>query len=126
MMVSNLDKAIEKNEKYLQALRMVKEVSEIEARNVYDIAFQKYITLEGTAPAANFLNDNGYRTQGVRGERKYISTDITKMIEDESIHEKVNPKILFLALGLKNSRAYSNRMDKLIKISNKYYQAFAG
>ena len=124
MSINKLNSAIEKSEKYLEALKMVKEVTDMEAKNVYDLALQKYILLEGTAPAAQYLNEMGYRTKGAWGDRKYISTDITKMIENESIYDQVNPRILFLALKLRKGSAYSSRMDKLIKISSGYFEKF--
>lgn len=123
-MQKDINKAIEKSEKYLLALKMLKEVGEVECRNVYELAFQKYIVLEGSAAAAQYLNEKGFRMQGARGERKHISTDITHMLEDEAIHRKVNPRIRFVAVGLKKAKTYSSRMDKLVKISAEYYKVF--
>lgn len=121
---NRLESAIEKAENTLKALRMIKSVCELPTNNVYEIAMQQYILLEGTAPAAQYLNEKGYRVPSATGQRKYISTDITHIIEDESIHDQVNPKILYLAKRLRKGKAYSSRADKLLWIMPDYYRQF--
>lgn len=46
------------------------------------IVFKKYLELESVRAVANYINELGYRvkTDSYIGERKYIGTDITKII----------------------------------------------
>lgn len=46
------------------------------------IVFKKYLELENVSEVAKYLNDKGYRikTYSYKGERKYIGTDVTRII----------------------------------------------
>ncbi len=50
--------------------------------NFETIVFKKYLELESVRAVANYINELGYRvkTDSYIGERKYIGTDITKII----------------------------------------------
>ena len=50
--------------------------------NFETIVFKKYLELESVRAVANYINELGYRvkTNSYIGERKYIGTDITKII----------------------------------------------
>ena len=50
--------------------------------NRFEEVFKKYLELESVRAVANYINELGYRvkTNSYVGERKYIGTDITKII----------------------------------------------
>lgn len=97
MQISDIDKKIE-------ALQKLKSILQKQPDNMIELIFQLYIRVKKTAVAAEYLNISGYRLPGTNGERKYISTDITAILENENNKELVDPEIYELALKMKNSR----------------------
>lgn len=91
---SNREKYIDIREKYIckhkrkmeeieKILDAIDKYSEIKKDDSFEnIVFKKYLQLENVKSVAKYLNDEGYRikTYSYKGERKYIGTDVTKII----------------------------------------------
>ena len=71
---------IKKIEKIINILENKSQIKEDD--NFETIVFKKYLELESVRAVANYINELGYRvkTNSYVGERKYIGTDITKII----------------------------------------------
>ena len=71
---------IQKIEKIINILENKSQIKEY--YNFETIVFKKYLELESVRAVANYINELGYRvkTNSYIGERKYIGTDITKII----------------------------------------------
>lgn len=71
---------IQKIEKIINILENKSQIKEDD--NFETIVFKKYLELESVRSVANYINELGYRvkTDSYIGERKYIGTDITKII----------------------------------------------
>ena len=71
---------IQKIEKIINILENKSQIKEDD--NFETIVFKKYLELESVRAVANYINELGYRvkTDSYIGERKYIGTDITKII----------------------------------------------
>lgn len=71
---------IQKIEKIINILENKSAIKEDD--NFETIVFKKYLELESVRAVANYINELGYRvkTNSYVGERKYIGTDITKII----------------------------------------------
>ncbi len=71
---------IQKIEKIINILENKSQIKEDD--NFETIVFKKYLELESVRAVANYINELGYRvkTNSYVGERKYIGTDITKII----------------------------------------------
>jgi lipopolysaccharide export LptBFGC system permease protein LptF len=71
---------IQKIEKIINILENKSQIKEDD--NFETIVFKKYLELESVRAVANYINELGYRvkTNSYIGERKYIGTDITKII----------------------------------------------
>lgn len=71
---------IEKIEKIINIIEKKSEINDDD--NFETIVFKKYLELENVREVANYINEKGYRikTSSYIGERKYIGTDITKII----------------------------------------------
>ena len=74
------NKKIQKIEKIINILENKSQIKEDD--NFETIVFKKYLELESVRAVANYINELGYRvkTNSYIGERKYIGTDITKII----------------------------------------------
>ncbi|MFR3369373.1 MAG: hypothetical protein ACLTRP_03050 [Clostridioides difficile] len=73
----------EKIKKIKKVINILENKSQIkEDDNFETIVFKKYLELESVRAVANYINELGYRvkTDSYIGERKYIGTDITKII----------------------------------------------
>lgn len=91
---SNREKYIDIREKYIckhkrkmeeieKILDAIDKYSEIKKDDSFEnIVFKKYLQLENVKNVAKYLNDEGYRikTYSYKGERKYIGTDVTRII----------------------------------------------
>lgn len=91
---SNREKYIDIREKYIcnhkrkmeeieKILDTIDKYSEIKKDDSFEnIVFKKYLQLENVKNVAKYLNDEGYRikTYSYKGERKYIGTDVTRII----------------------------------------------
>lgn len=91
---SNREKYIDIREKYIckhkrkmeeieKILDAIDKYSEIKKDDSFEnIVFKKYLQLENVKSVAKYLNDEGYRikTYSYKGERKYIGTDVTRII----------------------------------------------
>ena len=71
---------IQKIEKTINILENKSQIKEDD--NFETIVFKKYLELESVRAVANYINELGYRvkTDSYIAERKYIGTDITKII----------------------------------------------
>ena len=71
---------IQKIEKIINILENKSQIKEDD--NFETIVFKKYLELESVRAVENYINELGYRvkTNSYVGERKYIGTDITKII----------------------------------------------
>ena len=71
---------IQKIEKIINILENKSQIKEDD--NFETIVFKKYLELESVRAVANYINELGYRvkTNSYIGDRKYIGTDITKII----------------------------------------------
>ncbi|AHM56399.1 hypothetical protein EAL2_c11010 [Peptoclostridium acidaminophilum DSM 3953] len=98
----------------IKCLDSVREILEMKPRNLTEEIFLKYIELERTEKVAQYLNEQGYKTKGARDERKYISTDITEILDDESCYMLVDDNIYKLARFMKK-RKYRTWEEKILK-----------
>lgn len=81
------EKIIKKNNEKIQKIEKIINILENKSQikeddNFETIVFKKYLELESVRAVANYINELGYRvkTNSYIGERKYIGTDITKII----------------------------------------------
>lgn len=81
------EKIIKKNNEKIQKIEKIINILESKSQikeddNFETIVFKKYLELESVRAVANYINELGYRvkTNSYIGERKYIGTDITKII----------------------------------------------
>ena len=80
MIIKKHNEKIQKIEKIINILENKSQIKEDD--NFETIVFKKYLELESVRAVANYINELGYRvkTNSYIGERKYIGTDITKII----------------------------------------------
>ena len=104
---------VEEVRKKIKYLELARGILEIEPRNLTEEIFVKYIELERTEKVAAHLNENGHRMKSVRGERKYISTDITEVLDKEDNYYRVNERIYNLAKFMQRRR-YRSWEEKVI------------
>lgn len=81
------EKIIKKHNEKIQNIEKIINILENKSAikeddNFETIVFKKYLELESVRAVANYINELGYRvkTNSYVGERKYIGTDITKII----------------------------------------------
>ena len=81
------NKLMKKYKEKMSILNMIidtiEKYSEIKKDDSFEnIVFKKYLQLENVKSVAKYLNDEGYRikTYSYKGERKYIGTDVTRII----------------------------------------------
>ena len=110
----------EKIKKIKKVINILENKSQIkEDDNFETIVFKKYLELESVRAVANYINELGYRvkTDSYIGERKYIGTDITKIIlsdididqelkEVVKIIQELNYEHMSKKWGWCNDRAY--------------------
>ncbi|KJF27903.1 hypothetical protein TZ02_04815 [Clostridium aceticum] len=63
---------------------------------------KKYLELQSVADTSKWLNQKGYRVNTGKGNRKYISNDITKIINDKHCNASDKLKEFAKALYKKN------------------------
>lgn len=110
--------------KLIKASRMIEEILNIEPSNFNELVFLKYIELENVKNVSDYLNINNYRINTLRGSRKYISTDITMILENTENYYEIDKKILFVALGLKEGGRNFGWINAVIKLSDEYFNKF--
>jgi hypothetical protein len=110
--------------KLIKASRMIEEILNIEPCNLKELIFLKYIELENVKNVADYLNINNYRKNTLSGSRKYISTDITMVLENTGNYHEIDKKILFVTLGLKKYTRYLGWVNAIIKLSDEYFNKF--
>lgn len=81
----------------------MKEILSRAPMNVTEAVFLKYIELRRTQEVADYLNRCGLRTEGARGSRRYISTDITEILDRPEAVELVDPTIYRLVKRMQKS-----------------------
>lgn len=123
----NIAKMIHEQERILQTLRILRDIEGISCKSAIDYALQQYIIQEGTAGAMAVLNASGYRTEGrLPGtQRKFVSTDITDMLDDMNAQEGIDPRIQFIASELHKKKGYRIPwLAKLVAVSDEYQKRF--
>lgn len=95
----------EKIQKIEEIINILENKSQIkEDDNFETIVFKKYLELESVRAVANYINELGYRvkTDSYIGERKYIGTDITKIILSDIDIDKELKEVVKLIQELNN------------------------
>lgn len=95
----------EKLMEFVAAFNKVIELLESEPKNYYEIIFQKYIELQRVEKVMRYLNENGYRVEGVRTQRKFTCYDIKNVLESDESKELVNEELYNLTMALKKKGA---------------------
>lgn len=120
---SNREKYIDIREKYIckhkrkmeeieKILDTIDKYSEIKKDDSFEnIVFKKYLQLENVKSVAKYLNDEGYRikTYSYKGERKYIGTDVTRIISNK--YAKVDDQLKDV-VRLIQKRNYESTLKK--------------
>jgi len=81
-------------------------------RNDIEGIFLKYVELKRTADVANYLNKLGARKESPRGERLWISTDVTVVLDDPASVEFVDPDVYDLVKVMQKSRRLNAKSFK--------------
>jgi len=97
----------EKLIEFVEAFDKVIELLGREPKNYYEIIFQKYIEFESIEKVMRYLNENGYRVEGVRTQRKFTCYDIKNVFESEESRECVNEELYNLTTELKRKSPLS-------------------
>jgi len=71
--------------------------------NETEAVFLKYIELRRTSDVAAWINSLGSRVKSARGERLWISTDVTELLDDPAALELVDNQIYCLAKRMQKS-----------------------
>ena len=77
------EKYIKETKRVDKIIKVISENIEIKDNDSFEtIIFKKYLEVENVTKVAQYINDLGYRvkTNSYVGERKYIGTDITKIL----------------------------------------------
>lgn len=71
---------------------ILEECEVLESDSIETIIFKKYIELNELTKVADYINDKGYRikTSSYIGERKYISNDISEVINNPSTNVNIS------------------------------------
>lgn len=89
--------------------------------------FKLYIICEGSVNTAKFLNENGKRLKSTRGSRKYISSDVTKIIMDEENFEIINEMLLHVVRGMSTRKSrYQKWTNRVIDLCYEYHNKKSG
>ena len=96
-------------DKKIEILQKLKAILGLEPKNFIEEIFLKYIELGKTVLVANYVNELGYRVPTEAGSRKYISTDITDILEDTQSKEIVREEIYNLTINMKKSKKLLDR-----------------
>lgn len=81
----------------------LKDVLSREPVNETEAIFLKYIELRRTSDVAIWINSLGFRIKSARGERLWISTDVTELLDDPEAVELVDNQIYCLAKRMQKS-----------------------
>jgi hypothetical protein len=106
----------------IRAFTLLEKVLDIKPSNFNEMVFYKYIEYENVSNVAEYLNSEGYKLPGVKGQRNYTSTDVSVILDNEELHDSVDSLLKFVALGLKKRR-YKTWVDKLIAVTEDYLKA---
>jgi hypothetical protein len=88
-----LSDAVEYYSRALFALESIEKIIYCRGELNIKYIYSKYIDLGGVAKVADHLNEQGYRLKGTTGNRKYTSSDISMLIEQqnpEGVPEELN------------------------------------
>lgn len=91
---------IEEIDRKMEFMSKVKKLLVRDPVNMTEYVLQKYVETGKTQEVAQWLNDNGYRISGVRGSRRYVSTDITEIISNAS---DVDTELLLIVKRMQKS-----------------------
>lgn len=84
-------------EDHVEFYHRLKGVLSREPVNETEAVFLKYIELRRTSDVAAWINSLGSRVKSARGERLWISTDVTELLDDPAAVELVDNQIYCLA-----------------------------
>jgi len=91
---------IEEIDRKVAFLLKLRRVLDRDPESMTELILQKYVQMGKTQDVAQWLNDCGYRISGVRGSRKYISTDITEIIDTA---ENVDEQLIQVVRGMQRA-----------------------
>jgi hypothetical protein len=83
-----------------------------EPKNDTEAIFLKYVEVKRTARVADNLNKSGARKESPRGERLWISTDVTVVLDDQASVEFVDPDVYDLVKVMQKSRRLNAKSFK--------------
>lgn len=98
----DIQASVKRHERSIKALEMLQRIERITPQSETEMVLQQFILKCGTEGAAAELNRMGLRLPGktARGPRKYISTDITAVVEDPASYTGVNQMLAYVSKGL--------------------------
>jgi hypothetical protein len=86
-------------------------IIDIEPRSIEEEIFLMYAQSRRVAEVAAYVNNKNYRVPGTNKEfRKYISDDITKVLEREDLKELVDKKLYNLVIRMKKTRKLTDEI----------------
>ena len=83
-----------------------------EPKNDTEAIFLKYVEVKRTARVADHLNKSGARKESPRGERLWISIDVTVVLDDPASVEMVDPEVYDLVKKMQKSRRLNAKSFK--------------
>ena len=90
-----------------------------------DRIFIFYLESGGAVNAAALLNDEGYRKEGKNGSRRYVSSDITSIIQENANNNEIDPAIRYIASEMvKRKNGYVTFIDLPIRIAGEAVERF--
>lgn len=96
----------------IEFLVRLKSILTKEPKNDTEAIFLKYVEVKRTAKVADHLNKSGARKESPRGERLWISTDVTVVLDDPASVEMVDPEVYDLVKKMQKSRRLNAKSFK--------------
>lgn len=115
MAFSPLRIELEKHRHYVKSIEEILRMTETVPQNKTEMICQVFLKCQGAAKGAEFLNDDGHRVETDRGSRKYISKDITAILDDPDTIHLVNRNLYEMCMMVhKKGKRYSTWTDRLV------------
>lgn len=115
MEVSALRLDLEKHHHYVKSIKEIARLTERTPENETEMICQVFLNCQGAAKGADYLNRNGYRIKTNRGQRKYISKDITAVLDDPDTIHVVDKDLFALCMMVhRKGKRYSTWTDRLV------------
>lgn len=123
MSKTKIDVEINRLEKKVQMLKRTKEIVSIKNPSFEEQVMILYIENKGVSKVFNLLNQKGFRTEGIRGIKKYTSNDVTKLLEAAVENQAFDLKLRMLVKRMfSRKHMHISWIELLIEITEEIYK----